>query len=74
MDKIAYDKLINFMNYSLEKVIILFYDDEDEYNKLKSDSKCIKFDSFFKRETGVSLFDKYGFIKAIKKYNTKNAI
>ena len=73
-DKIAYVNLINFINYSLEKVIILFYDDEDEYNKLKNDSKCIKFDSFFKRETGISLLDKYGFIKAIKKYNTKNVI
>ena len=29
-DKIAYDKLINFINFSLEKVIIQFYDDEDE--------------------------------------------
>ena len=73
-DKIAYDKLINFLNYSLEKVIIHFYDDENECNKLKNDSKCIKFDSFFKRETGISLLEKNGFIKAIKKYNTKNEI
>ena len=58
-DKIAYDKLINFINFSLEKVIIQFYDDEDEYNKLKNDSKCIKFDSFFKRETGISVLEKY---------------
>ena len=66
-----YDKLINFINFSLEKVIIQFYDDEDEYNKLKNDSKCIKFDSFFKRETGISVLEKYWFIKAIKKYNIK---
>ena len=68
-DKIAYDKLINFINFSLEKVIMQFYDDENEYNK--NDSKCIKFDSFFKRETGISLLNNYGFIKAIKKYNIK---
>jgi len=49
-----------------------FYDYEDECDK--NDSKCIKFDSFFKRETGISLLDKYGFTKAIKKYNTKNVI
>ena len=71
-DKIAYAELINFINYSLEKVIMQFYDYEDECDK--NDSKCIKFDSFFKRETGISLLDKYGFTKAIKKYNTKNVI
>ena len=73
-NKIAYAELINFLNYSLEKVIIHFYDDENESNKLKIDSKCIKFDSFFKRETGISLLEKNGFIKAIKKYNSKNEI
>ena len=40
-NKIAYAELINFLNYSLEKVIIHFYDDENESNKLKIDSKCI---------------------------------
>ena len=73
-NKIAYAELINFLNYSLEKIIIHFYDDENECNKLKNDSKCIKFDSFFKRETGISLLEKNGFIKAIKKYNSKNEI
>ena len=74
INKIAYAGLINFLNNSLENVIIQFYDDEIEYNKLKNDSKCIRFDFFFKRETGISLLEKYGFLKAVKKYNTKNEI
>jgi hypothetical protein len=57
------------LNDILENVIILFYDDDIEYNKLRNDFKCKKFDVFFKRETGISLLEKYGFIKAIKKYN-----
>ncbi len=62
------------MNEKLENIIIRFYDDEIEYNKLKNDFKYIKFDIFFKRETGISLLEKYGFLKAIKKYNDKNEI
>jgi hypothetical protein len=72
INKNAYVELICFLNSILENVIIQFYDDEAEYYKLLKDSKCIKFDAFFKRETGISLLEKYGFIKALKKYNTKN--
>ena len=57
------------MNDILENVIIHFYDDEVEFNKLRNDSKCKIFDVFFERETGISLLEKYGFIKAVKKYN-----
>ena len=32
------------------------------------------FDKFFKRETGISLLEKYGFLKALKKNNSKNTI
>ena len=74
LNKNAYIELICFLNSRLEDVIIQFYDDETEYNKLLNDSKCIKFDIFFKRETGISLLEKNGFIKALKKYNTKNDI
>jgi hypothetical protein len=70
LDKNAYTALINFLNDILENIIILFYDDDIEYNKLRNDFKCKKFDVFFKRETGISLLEKYGFIKAIKKYNS----
>jgi len=62
------------LNEKLENIIIRFYDDEIEYNKFKNDFKYIKFDIFFKRETGISLLEKYGFLKAIKKYNAKNEI
>ena len=74
LDKNVYDELISFLNDTLENIITHFYEDEVEYNKLKNDSKYIRFDICFKRETGISLLEKNGFIKAIKKYNTKNNI
>ena len=74
LDRNAYAELISFLNEKLENIITRFYDDEIEYNKLKNDFKYIKFDTFFKRETGISLLEKYGFLKALKKYNSKNEI
>ena len=74
LDKNVYDELISFLNDTLENIITHFYEDEVEYNKLKNNSKYIKFDICFKRETGISLLEKNGFIKALKKYNTKNNI
>ena len=74
VDKNAYTELINFLNDILENVIIHFYDDEIEFNKLRNDSKCKIFDIFFERETDISLLEKYGFIKAIKKYNSLKEI
>ena len=62
------------MNEKLENIITRFYDDEIEYDKLKNDFKYIKFDTFFKRETGISLLEKYGFIEALKKYNYKKEL
>ena len=32
------------------------------------------FGFFYKRETGISLLEKYGFLKALKKYNTKSKL
>ena len=68
IDKKTYNELITFLNDKLEEVIIQFYDDEKEFEKIKSDPKCIYFDKFYKRETGISLLEKYGFLKALKKY------
>lgn len=65
VDKNALAELIKFLNDVLENIIIKFYDDEIEYNQLKKDYKCIKFDEFYKRETGISLF---GFLRALKQY------
>ena len=67
-DKSAYKELIKLLNENLEEVIVQFYDDEKELNKLKHDSKCIYFDKCYKRETGISLLEKYGFLKVLKKY------
>ena len=74
LDKDVYTELITFLNAKLEKIIIQFYDDDVEFNKLKNDFKCFQLDFFYKRETGISLLEKYGFIKALKKYNTQNKI
>lgn len=66
-DRNAYKELIIFLNETLEDAIIQFYDDENEFNKMKNDSKFFHFDEFYKRETGISLLEKYGFLKALKK-------
>ena len=66
-DKNAYKELIKFLNETLEEAIIQFYDDENEFNKMKNDSKFFHFDEFYQRETGISLLEKYGFLKALKK-------
>ena len=71
-DKVAYKELIEFLNEKLEDCIIQYYDDEKEFNRIKSDNKYINFDKFYKRETGISLLEKYGFLTAIK--NTKKYI
>ena len=67
-DKSVYKELIKLLNENLEEVIVQFYDDEKELNKLKQNSKCIYFDKCYKRETGISLLEKYGFLKVLKKY------
>ena len=69
-DKDAYKQLIKFLNETLEDAIIQFYDDEKEFtNKIKNNFKFIYLDKFYKRETGISLLEKYGFLKVLKKYD-----
>ena len=70
-DKEAYKEMMHFLNNTLEDVIKQFYDEEEIFNNIKSNSKAINFDSYYKRETGISLLEKYGFLEAIKKYNKK---
>ena len=70
-DKEAYKEMMHFLNNTLEDVIKQFYDEEQIFNNIKSNSKAINFDSYYKRETGISLLEKYGFLEAIKKYNKK---
>ena len=69
VDKDSYNQLIKFLNENLEETIIQFYNDENEFKKINSDKKCIYFDKFYKSETGISLLEKYGFLKALKKYD-----
>lgn len=68
-DKISYKELIKFLNDKLENALIHFYDDINEFNKIKTDKKYIDFDNHYKHETGISLLEKYGFIKVLKKYS-----
>ena len=67
----SYKEMMHFLNNTLEDVIKQFYDEEEIFNNIKSNSKAINFDSYYKRETGISLLEKYGFLEAIKKYNKK---
>ena len=71
-DKAAYREIIQFLNLKLQDAIGQYYDDEKEFNKIKKDKKYIYFDKFFQRETGISLLEKYGFLKALKKNNFEN--
>ena len=68
-DKDTYKALIKFLNETLEDAIIQFYDDEKEFNKIRNNPKFIILDKFYKRETGISLLEKYGFLKVLKKYD-----
>ena len=73
-DRIAYNEIIQFLNFRLDDVVRQYYDDEKELYKIKNDQKYIFFDKFFQRETGISLLEKYGFLKVLKKNNSNNAI
>ena len=73
-DRIAYNEIIQFLNFRLDDVVRQYYDDEKELYKIKNDQKYIFFDKFFQRETGISLLEKYGFLKVLKKNNSKNTI
>ena len=67
INKNIYIKLINFINNSVENELINYYDNKIEYNKLINDPLCLFYDKHFKKETGFSLIEKYGFIKILKK-------
>ena len=62
-DKCLYVELINFLNDSVENELIKFYRNENEFEKVNKDVKCLFFEERFKRETGFSLLEKDGFIK-----------
>ena len=66
-DKIAYEKLILFLNISLEEAVINFYNDKNQFEKINKDKICVFSDVYFKKETGISLLEKNGFLIAMKR-------
>ena len=66
-DKNAYEELISFLDENLEYAFFMFYEDKNELDKINKNEKCIYFDKFFKKETDISLLEKNGFIKAMKR-------
>ena len=66
-DKKAYTELIDYINNKLENAFLDFYENQNEFDKICKDENCIFFDNFFKKETGYSLLEKYGFLKVIQK-------
>ena len=66
-DKKAYTELIAYINNKLENAFLDFYENQNEFDKICKDENCIFFDNFFKKETGYSLLEKYGFLKVIQK-------
>lgn len=68
-DKIAYEKLILFLNNSVKEAFISFYNDKNQLEIINKDKICIFFDDYFKKNTGISLLEKNGFIKAMKRKN-----
>ena len=72
IDKNKYEELISCLDETLENELMEFYNNKIEFENINKDIKCLIFDKHFKNETGISLLEKNGFIKALKKYNTKN--
>lgn len=70
-NKDVYKKLFLFLNNSLENALVEFYEDKYEFENINNNKKCIFFDEYFKREKGISLLEKNGFIKAVSIKNIK---
>ena len=67
-DEKAYQELITLLNNKLEIALTNFYKDKIEFKKVSEDEDCIYYDKFFRNETGISLLENNGFLKAIQKY------
>ena len=66
-DKEAYQEIVFFLNNSLENAFLDFYENKNEFERINNDEDCIFYDKFFKKETGISLLEKNGFLKVIQK-------
>ena len=65
-DKYIYSQLISFLNDSVENELIKFYKNKEEFQSINKDSKCLFYDQYFKKETGMSLLENNGYIKILK--------
>lgn len=70
-DKNAYKELIDLLNNKLELALINFYENKNAIKTISEDEDCIFYDKHFKKETGISLLEKNGFLKAIQRYIKK---
>ena len=72
-DKKVYYELIQFLNDTVENEINKFYRNKKIIEFLNKDLRCLFFDLHFKKETGISLLEKNGFIKILtKQYKFNN--
>ena len=59
---------LNYSNKDKENhELITFYNDNKEFENINKDTKCQFFDKNFKDETGISILEKYGFVKILKR-------
>ena len=65
-NKNVYMELMKFLNSTVEKELINFYQDKEQFENINKDSKCLFFDTHFKKQTGISLLEKNGFIKVLR--------
>ena len=70
-NKYVYKKLVAFLNDTLENAFVEFYEDIKEFENINNNKKCLFFDEYFKKEKGISLLEKNGFIKALSNKNIK---
>ena len=66
-DKCFYSELVNFLTDTVENQLIKFYRNKKEFEFINKDNKCLFFDKYFIKETGVSLLERDGFIQILNK-------
>ena len=66
-DKCFYSELVNFLTDTVENQLIKFYRNKKEFEFINKDNKCLFFDKYFIKETGVSLLERDGFIHILNK-------
>ncbi len=66
-DSKAYQELTTILNNKFELALKNFYEDKKEFKIVSQDEDCLFYDKYFEKETGISLLEKNGFLKAIQK-------